>query len=593
MKKPSLFVTFLFVSINLFSQHETSPANEDGFVMLFNGQNLDGWEVKCLPADRDKHFWKVENGAIECNSIGRPDHNYVWLMNKNRYSDFDLKLKFQVFKSSKGNSGVQFRSSFDESPSARAGGWLCGPQADIHAPAPFRCGLIYDETDGVNRWIHPSMPDWKVAEKDVPESALQTRLLYADENPDAWNTMEIVCEGMKIKTFVNGNPVTDFDASGILDDSVHQKQNSGRSGQIALQLHSSDELLIRFKDIKIKPLKAGISEFTVQAINALQEWYNPETGLWKSTNWWNAANALTGIIRYTEVTGDTAFKTVIENTFGKTKKITFPASEKQGEYTFENYINEYYDDEGWWALAWVAAYDLTGGQKYLEMAKVIFEDMKTGWDEKCNGGIYWKKGLPYKSAISNELFMLLGARLALRDKNKDYYLEWALKDWNWFAKTGMINDLPLVHDGVKEDCEAKGRHYTYNQGVILAALVDLTLLTGEKQYLSLAEKIALAAIQNMSTPEGILKGHPKGEEGADGVQFKGIFMRHLAYLYQNSRNATLKEYLLKNAESIKDAGINPGTVLIGSQWEGPFDSADAARQSSAIDALVSALEVSK
>jgi hypothetical protein len=33
--------------------------------------------------------------------------------------------------------------------------------------------------------------------------------------------------------------------------------------------------------------------------------------------------------------------------------------------------------------------------------------------------------------------------------------------------------------------------------------------------------------------------------------------------------------------------------LIGSQWEGPFDSADAGRQSSAIDALVSALEVVK
>jgi predicted alpha-1,6-mannanase (GH76 family) len=227
------------------------------------------------------------------------------------------------------------------------------------------------------------------------------------------------------------------------------------------------------------------------------------------------------------------------------------------------------------------------------MAKTIFEDMKTGWDEKCGGGIYWKKGLPYKSAISNELFLLLAARLALRDENKPYYKDWALKEWNWFSQTGMINDLPLVQDGVHENCTASGRHYTYNQGVILAALADLQKLTDEEKYITLAGKIALAAIQNMSTPEGILKGHPKQEDGADGVQFKGIFMRHLAYLFQQNNDKTIREFILKNAESIRVSASKKETYLIGSQWEGPFDSADAGRQSSAIDALVSALEVVK
>ena len=332
-------------------------------------------------------------------------------------------------------------------------------------------------------------------------------------------------------------------------------------------------------------------DFTSNAIKSLQEWYNPETGLWETTNWWNAANALTGIIRYTDATGDKSFEGTIESTFEKTKEFVVPANDNNPGKLVKNYINEYYDDEGWWALAWVEAYDLTGKQKYLEMAKTIFEDMKTGWDEKCNGGIYWKKGLPYKSAISNELFMLLGARLALRDKNRSYYRDWVIKEWTWFSQTGMINDLPLVHDGVRENCEAKGRHYTYNQGVILAALVDLSQLTGDNQYINLASKIALAAIQNMSTPEGILKGHPKLEDGADGVQFKGIFMRHLAYLYQHTQNNIIKEYILKNVESIKNSATKTGTVLIGSQWEGPFDSADAGRQSSAIDGLVSGLVV--
>jgi len=249
VKVPQNFPSENEVSLNPF---ELVYDEKDGWEDLFNGLNLDGWEIKCRAEDKGKEFWTVKNGVIECNSIGRPDHHYFWLMHKNEYSDFNLRLKFQIFKSSTGNSGIQFRSRYDSSEKAREGGWLNGPQVDIHPPTPFRAGLIYDETDGVNRWIHPSMPDWKISENDVPKSALQTKLVYADENQDAWNTMEIVCEGMKIRTFVNGKMVTNFDATGILNDAVHKEKNVGTSGQIALQLHSSDELLIRYKDLKIR-----------------------------------------------------------------------------------------------------------------------------------------------------------------------------------------------------------------------------------------------------------------------------------------------------------------------------------------------------
>jgi len=331
--------------------------------------------------------------------------------------------------------------------------------------------------------------------------------------------------------------------------------------------------------------------FTKSAINELQKWYIPESGLWKTTSWWNAANVLTGIIRYTKVTGDSTWYDVIENTFEKTKYFELPATREKPKKIVKNFINEYYDDEGWWALAWIEAYDLTQEIKYLEMAKVIFEDMLSGWDEKCGGGIYWKKGLPYKSAISNELFMLLAARLALRSENLDHYKNWALKEWIWFSQTGMINTLPLVHDGVVDNCEAKGRHYTYNQGVILAALIDLEKLTGNKDLLKTADKIALAAIKHMSTSGGILKGYSKEETGNDGVQFKGIFMRHLVYLNRRHPDEKFASFIEENARAIKTRAVKNGTFLIGSQWEGPFDKADAARQSSAIDALVSKLEI--
>jgi hypothetical protein len=184
--------------------------------------------------------------------MGDPEHNYVWLCTEGEYGDFHLKLKFQLFRESAGNSGVQFRSRYDNSANARFGGWLNGPQADIHGPAPFRTGLIYDETEGVQRWIHPSLPDWKIQPEQAPESSLETKLYYYEDDPQQWNTMEVICRAMDILTLVNGNPVSDFNGEGLLDDDTHRSQGSGEKGCIALQLHMHDELKIRFNDIYIK-----------------------------------------------------------------------------------------------------------------------------------------------------------------------------------------------------------------------------------------------------------------------------------------------------------------------------------------------------
>jgi hypothetical protein len=197
-------------------------------------------------------FWKANGGAIECDSIGRGDHHYVWLMTEEEFGDFELRMEFQIFKSSTGNSGVQFRSRYDDSASAPSGGWLNGPQADIHPPTPLRAGLIYDETQDVKRWIYPSLENAKMVPEKAPKPAHETELVYADNDPDAWNTMELDCDGMKIETFVNGLRVTDLDATGVLDDEKHRTRNVGTRGKIALQLHSNSQLLIRFKNIRIR-----------------------------------------------------------------------------------------------------------------------------------------------------------------------------------------------------------------------------------------------------------------------------------------------------------------------------------------------------
>ena len=225
---------------------------EEGWISLFNGKDLDGWLVRCLPEDSHKLYWSAGEGFIECNSMSDPDHNYVWLVSEREFSDFHLKLEFQVFRSSEGNSGVQFRSRYDD---GEDGGWLNGPQADIHGPAPWRTGMIYDETKGVQRWIFPSLADWNISREEVPVSAQNTSLLYHEDDPDLWNTMEIICRGMRVSTLVNGTTVADFDGEGILNDEVHRIRKVGSRGSLALQLHMNDALLIRYRSIFIKEFR--------------------------------------------------------------------------------------------------------------------------------------------------------------------------------------------------------------------------------------------------------------------------------------------------------------------------------------------------
>src|ERR1017187_2599990 len=133
-------------------------------------------------------------------------------------------------------------------------------------------------------------------------------------------------------------------------------------------------------------------------LKTIQTWYVEETGLWKTTGWWNAANALTVLADYSKLSDTPDFGPVIANTFERNSQ--------------KHFLNKFYDDEGWWALGWAGAYELTHEARYLEMAEQIFADMAAGWDDTCGGGIWWKKPKQYKNAIANELFLSVAAKLA-------------------------------------------------------------------------------------------------------------------------------------------------------------------------------------
>ena len=224
-------------------------AEDAGWHSLFTGKDLDGWTVKCKPADAKKVFWKVEDGAILADSSHAKGHDYVWLCTNKEYGDFVLTLRFQAFRGSTGNSGVQIRSRYDGQ--AR---WLDGPQIDIHPRGPWRTGMVWDETRGSSRWLWPAVPKGKWVNQTMSNPKLVFH--YSDQKP-SWNDLEITAAGTRLKAVLNGVTVMEWDGKGVLDDAVHRRRNVGMKGIIALQIHRGDQLKIRFKDVRIRELPAA------------------------------------------------------------------------------------------------------------------------------------------------------------------------------------------------------------------------------------------------------------------------------------------------------------------------------------------------
>jgi predicted alpha-1,6-mannanase (GH76 family) len=315
-------------------------------------------------------------------------------------------------------------------------------------------------------------------------------------------------------------------------------------------------------------------------MSALGRWYEPGTGQWRTTGWWNAANALTAVIRYTHYTGDQSYRGVIETTFAA------------AQYQHSGFINTFFDDNGWWGLAWLAAYDLTRDGRYLAAAQSIFTRNLDGWDCTCGGGLWWNEDRKYKNAITNELFLTLAALLHQRAPGDQDYLDWALREWRWLHGSGMIGARGLVNDGLTAGCaNNNGTTWTYNQGVLLGGLAALYEITGDRDYLRQGEAVADATLRTLTSPPGIL-AEPCEPDGcdADQTQFKGIFIRYLHEFWRRSRRPRYRAFILANADSVWNRARNPRDEF-GLRWDGPFDRADASRQSSGVEALIAAAAV--
>ncbi|MBR1871849.1 MAG: DUF1080 domain-containing protein [Bacteroidales bacterium] len=175
---------------------------------LFNGKDLTGWIVYGTDP------WYVDNGELVCES--GEDNTYGYFATEDYYDNFDLTLEFK--QEANGNSGVFFRS-FVERP-VTVNGW----QVEVAPKGNDTAGIYESYGRG-----------WLVQIPDEKEEILRE---------GEWNTMRILAEGPRVRTWLNGEPMVD-----ITDEAV------GRGhGRIALQIHDGGGIKVRWRNLHIKTL---------------------------------------------------------------------------------------------------------------------------------------------------------------------------------------------------------------------------------------------------------------------------------------------------------------------------------------------------
>lgn len=249
---PLLTAVFAHVSL---SAEEPSRTDDSGFVRIFDGKTLDGWEG-------DPVYWRVEDGhlvgEITPETIVKRNTFIIW--KKGTPADFELKLEYRITEN--GNSGVNYRSKrLDDHPFA-----LTGYQADIDGKNRYT-GQNYEERGrttlafqgqvttippikesdlkkGIvkNAWT-PAVVVESLGEKDNLTKGIKS----AD-----WNRMRIVAKGNRLRHYVN---------DVLLSDVTDKDPQLGRmSGLIGVQVHVGPPMKVEYRDILFKVIDISSKE---------------------------------------------------------------------------------------------------------------------------------------------------------------------------------------------------------------------------------------------------------------------------------------------------------------------------------------------
>jgi hypothetical protein len=248
----SLFVAFLCAA-----QGQTAPAPQSadnaGFISLFDGKTLDGWDGK-------PGLWRVENGAIVAEIAPGmfPEKMFpnTFLIKRGvEARNFDLKLEIKMEKG--GGSGIQYRSSVGFPPGKASDGndprWtMTGPQADfwypVNAEASQWSGQFYSQNTSrgtvakrgqVVQALPGTKPQLLGAIGDIDKLGVYVKT-------GEWNQYTIIARGGVMVHILNGQLM-----AVLIDDDPASAHNV--SGLFGLQIEGAPSR-VSFRNIWLKKI---------------------------------------------------------------------------------------------------------------------------------------------------------------------------------------------------------------------------------------------------------------------------------------------------------------------------------------------------
>ncbi|HLX35635.1 MAG TPA: glycoside hydrolase family 76 protein [Candidatus Limnocylindrales bacterium] len=220
--------------------------------------------------------------------------------------------------------------------------------------------------------------------------------------------------------------------------------------------------------------------------------------------------------------------------------------------------SDFNDDRGWWALAAIRAYALTGELRYLARAESLSDDQWRSWDSTYGGGLWWRRSVHDQKNVATNAPAAMTAALIYAATGSEAYLDRATQLYRWLASRLRSGSGVADHVSGGGDGTVDGSSYTYDEGAYIGAAVALYQATGEPSYLDDAEDVASGVIA--ATPGRVLPDEGQG----DGGGFKGILVRDLAALVTVDRSGSLRAFLAANADAAW--AHRRGDGLSGPSW---------------------------
>ena len=228
----------ILIAICLLGNTFTVSAQQmkDGFVKIFNGKSMAGWEA-------DTTFWKVKDNSFvgEVTPQTPIKTNTFLIYRESLPADFELKAKYRI--SVDGNSGINYRS--EELPTIKYA--LKGYQADIDGGNVYT-GQNYEER---GRGFLAKRGEIAVLKTDVKPtitgSVGNADSLKAKIKTNDWNDIHIIVRGNHMQHYINGVLMSE-----VTDEDPEKRKMSGLLG---FQVHVSKTMKVEYRKVFLKQLK--------------------------------------------------------------------------------------------------------------------------------------------------------------------------------------------------------------------------------------------------------------------------------------------------------------------------------------------------